>query len=151
MLEALFKKPIELFAKMSDSALARASRGCAVLVSILHTQRNDAANYICPVWVCPCIPGTATGVLSSDGKGAGSALSAAFTEPSKGAAAELLFPFCCWRRGDRRNGLFLGSTWLGKAAHLATQDEIAVVPLQQVRRTHQGQWQVLVLRSLEFR
>lgn len=45
--------------------------GGGILLSILHTQRNHAADYICPAWMRSCAPQHAAvdGVLSSDVKG----------------------------------------------------------------------------------
>lgn len=56
LLEALFKNPLNCFWKWVTVHLPKHHVGGGILLSVLYTQRNDAANYICPVWMCPCVP-----------------------------------------------------------------------------------------------
>lgn len=64
--------------------------GAGILLSVLHIQRNNAANYMRPVWMCPCAPSTVAvdGVLSSVAKGSPASfysLRGVYREPAKGA------------------------------------------------------------------
>lgn len=99
--------------------LPKHSVGGGILLSILHTQRKDAANYICPVLMYPsaCLSMVAAdGVPSSGLREEGEAVTAFFSpwyEPQaeEGYCCEVLLSTLVMLEGGREAKEDWGASW----------------------------------------